>query len=733
MPQIINTNIASLNAQRNLNNAQSANDTALQRLSSGLRINSAADDAAGMAISTRFDAQISGSNVAIRNAGDGVSLAQTAEGALDSITDSLQRIRELAVQAANGTNSDVDREALNLEAQQLIAEVENVSENANFNGTKLLDGSFEDVRFQTGANATDSINVSINELSTDTLGVAATAGVSSIGGEIVRDTNAGTALSSDPAASALANGDLTINGVAIEASTGSDDSASYADADASAIAKAAAINEKSEETGVTAVALENTVLGQSSGATNGFSTLAGSFDLNGVTVNVAVDQTLDADTNRESIAAAINSVSGQTGVVAINTGDDDTGVSLVAADGRNITLENLTGGASVTSQFGLGGTAPSTATGGTPIYTFTSSVLLQSADGSDIDIAAGTGDLENSGFTEGTKSGQLASLSSTVIEGSGTTGPNAMDAGDLTINGLSIRASDGADDSLSYDDGSATMAAYTDVSAIARAAAINEVSDQTGVSAVVEANVVSGTQGVSAGAAAGAVVVNGVTTASINFTEADEDVRRSEAVDAINAISGRTGVVAVDSGDGIELRADDGRNISMQQLAASAFASVGIEQNSSATGAANEISVFTSTIRLEAAGEFTLGSETGDIGDTGLRAGTYGAEDAGTLLKDVDISTVDGALEAITAIDNALGQVSAMRSDLGATQNRFESTINNLTISSENLSASNSRIRDADYAAETAELSRTQVLIQAGISVLSQANARPQQVLSLLG
>ena len=293
---------------------------------------------------------------------------------------------------------------------------------------------------------------------------------------------------------------------------------------------------------------------------------------------------------------------------------------------------------------------------------------------------------------------------------------------------------------MSYDDGGASLAGFTGISAIARAAAINEVADQTGVTAVVESNTVSaGTQDTGAAAtvaAGGTFVINGVATAAVDLGSSDDSLRRQEAVDAINAIAGQTGVMAVDAGDGIQLEAADGRNIVIQQSATSMFTSVGIDMPAGRvegdSGAGSE-SVFVGTIRLESAGEFTLGSETGGITSTGFRSGTYGAEDAGTFLKDVDISTVDGALEAITAIDNALGQVSDARANLGATQNRFESTINNLTISAENLSASNSRIRDADYAAETAELSRTQVLIQAGISVLSQANARPQQVLSLLG
>ena len=745
MAQIINTNIASLNAQRNLNSAQNGNDTALQRLSSGLRINSAADDAAGLSISTRFDSQINGNNQAIRNSADGVSLAQTAEGALDSITDSLQRIRELAVQSANGTNNAIDREALNLEAQQLIDEIENVSQTANFNGTSLLDGSFKGITFQTGANVGNSIDVSIGAVTTSTLGVSETAGVSAMGGEITADdieAPSTTTLTNyvDAQANALSNGDLVINGVSIDASKAAADTSSTAFASSSAIAKAAAINEKSDETGVTAVALETVVQGQALSAATGYADDSGTLEINGVSVALSTAANLDADTNREAIASAINAVSGQTGVTAINTGDDDTGITLVAEDGRNIAISSFTmAAATSTSDLGLG-TSLNTASASAVETVVTGSILLQSADGSDITIEGGTGDLANTGFTEGVKSGSAAQLSSTAITGSMSTSVNAIDAGDLTINGISIRATTASDDTSSYDIGGATAEGYTAASAIARAAAINEVAEQTGVSAVAEENIVAGTQGTTVGAASATFTINGVTTSALDLTQTDASDRRSDTVDAINALSGQTGVIAIDAGDGIELRAEDGRNIviSSNQAngATNAFDATGVALPSdvAANAGVNGTSyTFTSTVRLESAGEFTLGSETGGIEDTGFRAGTFGAEEAGTFLKDVDLSTVDGALSAITAVDNALQQVSSERANLGATQNRFNSTINNLTITSENLSASNSRIRDADYAAETAELSRTQVLIQAGISVLAQANARPQQVLSLLG
>jgi len=178
MPQIINTNVMSLNAQRNLSTSGGALATALQRLSSGLRINSAKDDAAGLAIAERFTTQIRGLNQAARNANDGISLAQTGEGALAEITNNLQRIRELAVQSANSTNSASDREALNQEVEQRLAEIERVASQTSFNGQKILDGSFGTAAFQVGANAGETISIGLNtSMKKDAIGqVAVTTG-----------------------------------------------------------------------------------------------------------------------------------------------------------------------------------------------------------------------------------------------------------------------------------------------------------------------------------------------------------------------------------------------------------------------------------------------------------------------------------------------------------------------------------------------------------------------------
>jgi len=205
MPQIINTNIASLNAQRNLNASQDALYTSLQRLSSGLRINSAKDDAAGMAIADRMSSQIRGLNQATRNASDGISLAQIAEGALGETNNILQRIRELAIQSANATNSSSDRLALQSEVNQLVSELDRISNTTSFNGLRLLDGNFVAQNFQVGAEAHQTISVSVSGADSATLGINktttnnatqginnATGGASSVSfraGVIARDTH----------------------------------------------------------------------------------------------------------------------------------------------------------------------------------------------------------------------------------------------------------------------------------------------------------------------------------------------------------------------------------------------------------------------------------------------------------------------------------------------------------------------------------------------------------------
>ena len=254
MPQVINTNVLSLNAQRNLNTSGSQLATSLQRLSSGLRINSAKDDAAGLAISERFTAQIRGLNQAARNANDGISLAQTAEGALAEVGNNLQRIRELAVQSRNATNSSTDRAALQVEALALKTEIDRVATTTSFNGTKLIDGSFSNQVFQVGANVGETMTVSgIVNAQSSNLGSSSIAQVT------------GAAAS---AFTAITAGDLTINGTSVGAIAADTNAANRASS------VMAAVNSYASQTGVYATILASAptqvVLSSSSAITVAF-------------------------------------------------------------------------------------------------------------------------------------------------------------------------------------------------------------------------------------------------------------------------------------------------------------------------------------------------------------------------------------------------------------------------------------------------------------------------------
>jgi flagellin len=469
MAQVINTNVMSLNAQRNLSTSGNSLATSLQRLSSGLRINSAKDDAAGLAISERFTSQIRGLNQAVRNSSDGISLSQTAEGALGSIGNNLQRMRELAVQSANSTNSAGDRAALQQEVAQLGAEIDRVATQTQFNGLNLLDGSFSAQQFQVGANAGQTITIS-------SIASARTSALGQFQGFSLANQAIGTA--SDTAAAQS----ITVGGATTALGTIANDAKAIASAvNASGIA------------GLTATANATTV---AAGTQTVGTTVAGTsvLTVNGIAINVGA--TTNAGTNRSNAVAALNAQSSVTGVVATDTG---SGVSLAAADGRNVTVAFAIGGAT-----------------GTTIADF----------------------------------------------------------------GLAAAATTGGTVNLSYE-----------------------------------------------------------------------------------APAGVTGAMTF-------------------------------------TGAFNP-------------------------GSTAIAA-------TGTALSAVDISTLSGANTAITAIDAALKSVNSNRATLGAIQNRFESTISNLQTTSENLSASRSRIQDTDFASETAMLTRAQILQQAGTAILSQANSVPQNVLTLL-
>jgi flagellin len=410
MSTSINTNISAMAAQSSLRKTGLTQDTAMERLSTGIRINNAKDDAAGLAISTRMTANIRGISAAIRNANDGISLTQTAEGSLTAIGDNLQRIRELAVQSANTGNNSSDRAALNAEATQLIAEIDRVASNSTFNGIKLLDGSFQNQSLQVGAgnDANDRITISIANAKANALGVGSGSSYSS-------KTTAGAVT-----ATVLTEGSVQINGFSVGPTT--KDGVSTSGADASAIAKAAAINAISGKTGVTAaITNASKTFTTADAADNG---TAFSFTLNGVTIaGDAAAKSVDA---ANTVAAAINAVSSQTGVTAKTDGVG--GFTISAVDGRNIVI---TGTAT-----GLGITAASTTYGKLTLSSTQSQGIVVGGEnvtaiGATVTAVAATA----------TAGAGVSSLDLTTVEGS----QSALTVLDSAINTITdVRASMGA-------------------------------------------------------------------------------------------------------------------------------------------------------------------------------------------------------------------------------------------------------------------------------------------------
>ncbi len=504
MPQIINTNISSLTAQRNLNSSQDSLNVSLQRLSSGLRINSARDDAAGLAISNQFTSQVRGLNQAIRNANDGISVAQVAEGALGETTNLLQRIRELSIQSANATNGTNERNALQAEVSALTAEIDRIANTTSFGSRSLLTGTFVSQSFQVGAQANETIQVSIASARAADLG-------------------------------------------AIE----SVDFANFASA-------AATASSATPASGVTGQTL--------------------SFSVDGVGTNVAIT----AGESAQSIADRINASVGA--------------LSADATTGARVTFTN--------------------------IDTAADAVTL-SINGVSLGSVASPAGTEV----------ELGALVTAAIQGnSALSGLTVTDNADGTID---IVDSTGADITVEFD-------------------ALNDASGGTPPAVAVQALESDGTT-VSGTNQALTLTQGTVVTGDIDFT---------------TSVTGATITAATSDGSG------------------------------------------------------------GIFSATGPNAGTL---TTGTLrVSDIDISSVSGANQALGLVDAAIQAIDSQRGDLGAVQSRLQSTIANLSNVVENVSAARSRIQDADFAAETANLTRNQILQQAGISVLAQANALPQQVLSLL-
>ena len=686
MSLTVNTNIASLTVQKNLNKASDSLSTSMTRLSSGLKINSAKDDAAGLQIANRLTSQINGLNTAVKNANDGISIAQTAEGAMQESTNILQRMRELALQSANGSNSDDDRTSLQQEFTALSGELTRISSTTTFGGRNLLDGSFSSTSFQVGANANETISFGMRSVSASDL-----------------------------------------------KGTYSEASASGAASKLSAVVtgKADVISSAATATGSASFVVADKKIGT-----------AGSITLGANSVAVTADDTLD------TVVKKINDAS------AAGAAGDRVTASVV--DGKLSLAATTAAGTVAVAGTGAAGGAVLTALGVT---------AGDAKDGSDGTNPALTGTAQLKAQSVGSALAGDLILNNTAIRVAST---DTLDQVVSKINAQASATGVTAKINLSSDGtaGTLSLSSPTDfkIGSNSTAATANGLLGAGTFTAGTDKSF-STASGL---AAAGSIKVNG--------TQVDVDAGStlSQIVDKINGASGAnttlTGVTASASSDGrLVLTSADGKDVKLENVTAGALDSLGLTSgttksklqadtsitvngvevkftkgsdmaniadaiNSSSSGVTAKVNATSGTLEFSADEDITIadGSNGTGLAALGLTAATSKAVTQETTVGDLSILDADAAQKAIQALDGAIQQVDSQRAQLGAVQNRFDSTVSNLNSISENSTAARSRVQDADFAAETAELTKQQTLQQASTAILSQANQLPSAVLKLL-
>ena len=585
MALTVNSNIASLNAQRNLGNSTNALSTSLERLSTGSKINSAKDDAAGLQISNRLTSQINGLNVAVKNANDGVSIAQTAEGAMQESTTIMQRMRDLALQSANGSNSESERAALNQEFAALSGELTRIAETTAFGGKKLLDGSMGNTSFQIGSNANETVSFGLSDVS-----AAALRGSHSSATVAGNDT--------DLSAKVVGNANASVN----DYKTTLDISGFNA-------------------------ALDPTATGAYTDPVNGFSVTIGSQK-----IDVSGGRVAGATPDTQPAVPAVNNSPAEF-KAAVEKALNDQGIKFTEADG---------------------------------VYTLSSS--------KEFEVIAPVGTGSGNGLVTG-----LADPAQGFLE-----------AAAFTINGEEI-AIDAADD----------------LDAVV--GAINGKTGDTNVKADVENGrlVLTSTDGKSVQLADGADSAGTLKALGLNASTTQAKLLEDTSITL----------------NGTEVKLTKGSDMEGIVTAINT-ASTGV----TATNNGGQLGLFSQN-------DFTIADGAAGTGLTalGLEAGSHSAVTQEMSVSNLDISTAEGAQQAIQVLDGSIAQIDSERAKLGAVQNRFESTISNLQNIAENASAARGRVLDTDYAAESANLAKNQIMQQAGTAMLAQANQLPQAVLSLLG
>ena len=708
---VINTNVKSLVAQDSIMKSNRTLSTAMERLSTGKRINGAADDAAGLSIATRMDAQVRGLTQAIRNANDGISIMQTTEGALEEVTAMLQRMRELAVQSGNDSNNATDRKAMQDEVDQLKKEIDRVASTTQFNNMNLLDGTYKNKQFQIGDKAGQTMSVSVDSAKTIDLGK---------GGS---DTTANTLISArldfeTAATDDIKAGQIKINDVALSAFTaGTDDIEDI-------------INDiNGKKLGVKA---------------SGFNTVVADTVGTGVTANNdlrikvlalgAATETTYSISASNSMAELVDNINKEAGG-AVQASLNAEG-KLVLANETGATIKILDNGAVKQSGF--------TATSEKAYQGF---LKLESTDGNPIRIE--NGDLSNTTVETRdvlSKIGFRASVRNNTtdgytVRGAGIASANAATAwvdGDLKINGVNIYSQQVATTSLQ---------GKVDV--------INAFTSQTGVKASLYAEQTYKTAGLAA-KKADDLYVNGV-KASLSGAAA-ADATAQEVVDAINGIKNQTNVTARLEGTNIVVTGRDSTQVSLGFRKAADGTQTGATSTLFVSGAAADATIINAGIQLDSETNTPISIQLSDAADgnigsgraVGSRANAFGLleqnvgaadfdTNASTInpfgsqaLARISVTSTDSAANAIGVIDNAIQQINQSRSKLGAIQNRLEKTVNNLTNVVTNTQQSRSRIQDTDYGVETTNLAKAQIIQQAATAMLAQANQSPQTVLSLL-
>ena len=708
---VINTNLSAVAAQNSLRTSALGQTTAMERLSSGIRINSAKDDAAGLAISTRMTANIRGLSAAIRNANDGISLTQTAEGSLSAIGDNLQRIRELAVQSANTGNSASDRAALNAESTQLIAEIDRVANNSTFNGIKLLDGSFQNQFLQVGSGneANDRIAISISNAKASALGVG---GGSSWGVTLA----VGAAVPS----TALTASSLSINGFQVGATVA--DGISFSNSTGSGIAKAAAINAISGQTGVNATVSQTSKVGAAA-STATTALVAGDLVINGVDMG-AIEASATAVDRGTQTTAAINAKTAQTGVTA--TASSTGVVTLNATDGRNITIKTTLNGASGT---GLGDVSAVTSSG-----TESAIVVFNATAQADTKKVVLGGLTFTAGATTATQA-QVATAFANLKDGATAAEANAakLAAGITDAMGVFTGTLSG------WNTGAATATSVTFISTTpassATAPVVTDLASTGSDSAPASITTTNFTKASAVTFGSDLTAGESVTFGGLTYTSTANTTKAELATAFASLANGAT------TKSGVTTGTYSGALTGFTTGAVSGSSVTAISTTPGVTGGtagsfpdvvANRISTSTLTLATTRPEGITLGGAAG-LTATGQRVG-YTASQAtpGAGVSTVDLSTVAGSQAALNTLDKAINTVTDSRASMGAYQNRLTASISNLETSSMNLQASRSRILDTDYAKETTNLARSQIIQQAATAMLAQANQSAQSVLALL-